>query len=63
MTEQVGFDGQSIAVADGDAVEMLVLQRAEEPLDYAVGPWVPHQVSAYERSFAQRSWRTPIFSR
>jgi hypothetical protein len=31
--EQVDFDGEGVAVADGGAVEMFVLQRAEEPLD------------------------------
>lgn len=37
VAEQVDFDGEGVAVADGGAVEMFVLQRAEEPLDYAVG--------------------------
>jgi hypothetical protein len=43
VAEQVDFDGEGVAVADGGAVEMFVLQRAEEPLDYAVGLWAPHQ--------------------
>ena len=42
MAEQADFDGEGVAVADGGAVEMFVLQRAEEPLDYAVGLWAPH---------------------
>ena len=40
--EQVGFDGEGVGVADGRAAEMFVLQRAEEPDDYAVGLWAPH---------------------
>ena len=32
VAEQVDFDGEGVAVADGGAVEMFVLQRAEEPL-------------------------------
>ena len=40
VAEQVDFDGEGVAVADGGAVEMFVLQRAEEPLDYAVGLWL-----------------------
>jgi hypothetical protein len=42
VAEQVDIDGEGVAVADGGAVEMFVLQRAEEPLDYAVGLWAPH---------------------
>jgi len=38
VAEQFDFDGEGVAVADGGAVEMFVLQRAEEPLDYAVAP-------------------------
>jgi hypothetical protein len=36
VAEQVDFDGEGVAVAEGGAVEMFVLQRAEEPLDDAV---------------------------
>ena len=41
-TKPEGEHGEGVAVADGDAVEMFVLQRAEEPLDHAVGQWAPH---------------------
>jgi hypothetical protein len=37
VAEQVDFDGEGVDVADGGAVEMFALRRAEEPLDYAVG--------------------------
>lgn len=44
VAEQVDFDGEGVAVADGGAIEMFVLQRAEEPLDYAVGLWARSRV-------------------
>jgi hypothetical protein len=31
VAEQADFDGEGVAVADGGAVAMFVLQRAEEP--------------------------------
>jgi hypothetical protein len=34
--EPVDFDGAGVAVVDGSAVEVLVLEGAEEPLDDAV---------------------------
>jgi hypothetical protein len=35
-------DFDSEAVAAGGTAEMFVLQRAEEPLDHAIGLWAPH---------------------
>jgi hypothetical protein len=37
LAEPVDFDGEGVAVVDGSAVEVLVLEGAEEPLDDAVG--------------------------
>jgi hypothetical protein len=37
LGEPVDFDGEGVAVVDGSAVEVLVLEGAEEPLDDAVG--------------------------
>jgi hypothetical protein len=39
LAEPVDFDGEGVAVVDGSAVEVLVLEGAEEPLDDAVGSW------------------------
>jgi hypothetical protein len=36
VAEQVDFDREGVAVADGGAVEMFVLQRAEEPRHHLV---------------------------
>jgi hypothetical protein len=38
LAEPVDFDGEGVAVVDGSAVEVLILEGAEEPLDDAVGP-------------------------
>jgi hypothetical protein len=40
LAEPVDFDGEGVAVVDGSAVEVLVLEGAEEPLDDAVGLWL-----------------------
>jgi hypothetical protein len=37
LAEAVDFDGEGVAVVDGSAVEVLVLEGAEGPLDDAVG--------------------------
>jgi hypothetical protein len=42
VAELVDLDGEGIAVADDRAVEVFVLQGAEEPFDYAVGLRAPH---------------------
>ena len=42
VAELVDLDGEGVAVADDRAVEVLVLQGAEEPFDHAVGLRAPH---------------------
>jgi hypothetical protein len=37
LAEPVDFDGEGVAVLDGSAVEVLVLEGTEEPFDDAVG--------------------------
>ena len=50
VAEAADLDGQGVAVADHSPIQALVLQRAEEPLDHAVGLWAPHPVRTWRNS-------------